>query len=130
MLSISHVEDFLARIGFQDINFSIIDKDSFGDILVMFDPDTEYSKIRDAVQSNRAMRNKIVDSGLNYCELNDVIYIDGNKVSVAILCEQGIGNFGTNVKMMVKSVDYVLNGEVKSFLSFESLKNYLSRVTK
>ena len=126
----NHIEDFLSRIGITEMNFSVVDKDSFGDIITVFDPDTDYEDIRKSVIGNRAMRNKMVDSGLNYCEIHDTIYVDGNKTVVAILCEEGNSGFGTNIKIMVKRVDFMDGSEMKSFLSFESMKNYISRVSK
>ena len=127
MLSIRNIEDFMDRIGFYDSNFSVSKKDSFGDILCVFDPDSKYEDVKRALENSRPMRNKVVNSGVKYSEIHDTIYVDGNKVSVSILCEEGDNGFGLSVKMMVKSIDYMINGQVKSFLGFESLKSYISR---
>lgn len=130
MLGISHVDDFLMRISVQDMNYSVTSKDTFGDLISVFDPDTSYKEIDKAIQNSRPMRNKITDSGLNYTEISDDLYIDGYKVRVSILCEQGDNGFGTSIKIMVKTVEAFLDGEMKSFLSFESMKSYISRVVK
>ena len=127
MLSIGNIEDFMDRIGVYDTSFSISKKDSFGDMICVFDPDTNYDSIKRAIENSRPIRNKVVSSGVKHSEVYDTVYIDGNKVNVSILCEEGDNGFGLSVKMMVKSIDYVVNGQVKSFLGFESLKTYLSR---
>lgn len=130
MLSLTQVDDFLMRVGVQDMNYSVTSKDTFGDIISVFDPDMKYSTIRNAVNNSRPMRNKIVDSGTKYLEIHDDVYIDGNRVRVAILCEEGDSGFGTIIKVMVKTVDVFIGDEMKSFLSFESMKNYISRIQK
>lgn len=130
MLSPAHVDDFLMRIGVQDMNYSEVSRDTFGDITSVFDPDMRYSTVRDAVNNSRPMRNKIVDSGTKYLEIHDDIYIDGNRVKVSILCEEGDNGFGTIIKIMVKMIDVFIGDEMKSFLSFESMKNYISRVQR
>ena len=126
MLSLSNVDDFLSRIDV-DMETKDITKDSFGDLITVFDADMDFTVMKEAVMSNRYMRDKIVDSGVLYVEVNDVIYVDGNKTSVSILVEKGNNGFGTSLKIMVKHVDVSINGEIKSFLSFESLKSYISR---
>ena len=130
MISINHVNDFLERIGVSDMTYSVVSKDSFGDLISVFDPDFSYSTMRHAINSNRAISNKIEDSGLYHCEIHDTIYVDGNPVKISILCEQGENGFGTSIKIMVKHVSVVINGDMKSFLSFESLKSYKSRILK
>ena len=127
MLSIGNIEDFMDRIGVYDTSFSVSKKDAFGDMISVFDPDTDYNNIKRAIENSRPIRNKVVSCGVKYSEIHDTIYIDGNKVNISILCEEGDNGFGLSVKMMVKSIDYVINGQVKSFLGFESLKSYLSR---
>lgn len=128
MLSINNIEDFALKIGLIDSKFSVIQRDAFGDLIVAYDPDIEYLKVRKAIINNRSTRNSIVDSGLKFYELEDIVYIDGNKIRVAILCEEGSNGVGTSIKMMVKRVEYAIGTEVKSFLSFESLKSYLNRI--
>lgn len=130
MIGINHVNDFLERIGVSDMTYSVVSKDSFGDLISVFDPDFSYSTLRHAINSNRAMSNKIEDSGLYHCEIWDVVYVDGNPVKIAILCEKGQNGFGTSIKIMVKHVTVFINGSMKSFLSFESLKSYKSRVLR
>ena len=130
MISINHVNDFLERIGVSDMTYSVVSKDSFGDLISVFDPDFSYSTMRHAINSNRAISNKIEDSGLYHCEIHDTVYVDGNPVKISILCEQGENGFGTSIKIMVKHVSVVINGDMKSFLSFESLKSYKSRILK
>lgn len=130
MISINHVNDFLDRIGVSDMTYSVVSKDSFGDLISVFDPDFSYSTMRHAINSNRAISNKIEDSGLYHCEIHDTVYVDGNPVKISILCEQGENGFGTSIKIMVKHVSVVINGDMKSFLSFESLKSYKSRILK
>lgn len=130
MLGISNINDFLDRLGIHDMNYSVASKDTFGDLISVFDPDFDYSVMRNAVNSNRAIRNKVEDSGLYHCEIHDTIYINGDAVKVSILCEKGNEGFGTTVKMMVKHVNRAIDGEIKSFLGYESLKSYMSRMKK
>lgn len=130
MLSNLNLEDFVSKIGLSDTNFGVVSRDTFGDLITFFDPDTEYEKVRKAVINNRASRNNMVDSGMKFCQIDDVTYIDGNKTYITILCEVGDVGVGTKISIMVKRVDYCIGGEIKSFLSFESLKNYLERVSK
>ena len=41
-----------------------------------------------------------------------------------------MGKVGTKIKMMVKSLDALVNGQMKQFLSFESYKNYSELIQK
>lgn len=129
MLGINNIEDFVSKLGLIDVKFNIIQKDSFGDLIVAYDPDVEYKKIRKAIMDNRDTRNNIVDSGLKFYEITETLYIEGYKTVVAVLCEEGSNGMGTVIKMMVKHIEYPIGSEIKSFLSFESLKNYLNRLS-
>lgn len=129
MLTINNINDFLDRIRVEDMNYSVVKRDSFGDLIEVFDPDTDYHEVvNKAINNSRCMRNKVVDSGVNYTEMVDDVYINGNRVNVDILCETGDSGFGTKIKFMVKRIDIPINGEMKSFLGFESLKNYQSNI--
>ena len=110
MLGISNINDFLDRLGIHDMNYSIASKDMFGDLISVFDPDFDYTVLRNAVNSHRALRNKVEDMGLYHCEIYDTLYINGDTVKVSILCEKGSGGFGTTIKIMVKHINRAIDG--------------------
>lgn len=130
MLSVSHIDDFLARINVQDMKYSVTSRDTFGDLIKCFDADKSYRQIELAINDSRAMRERVVDSGVNFTEIHDDIYIDGNRTRVAYLIKVGEQGFGTEIRIMVKNVSVFLSGEMKTFLSFESMKNYIARLEK
>jgi hypothetical protein len=130
MLGVSQIDDFLIRIGVQDMQYSVTSRDAFGDIIKCFDADKSYNSINTAINNSRAMRDKITDSGINFTEIQDNIYVDGNRVKIAILVKVGDQGFGTEIRMMTKNVQVFLDGEMKTFLSFESMKNYIARLEK
>lgn len=130
MLTVSHIDDFLARINIQNMSYSVTSRDAFGDIIKVFDPNKSYKEVEYAINSSRSMREKVVDSGVSFVEIHDDIYVDGNKVKIAILVKVGDQGFGTEIRIMVKNVNFFVDGEMKMFLSFESLKNYQARFVK
>lgn len=125
MLSVGNIEVLMNRLHLLDFNASNVSLDKSGDFISVFDPDTHFAVVKRAIQSNKIFNRKITDMGQLYIDIEDSIWIDGNKVTVAVSFEQGLGAFGTKVKMMVKHLDVVVEGSVKSFLSFEAYNNYL-----
>lgn len=125
MLSLKNMETILNRLHLLDFNIVNTKIDESGDFISVFDPDTNFASVRVAIQSDKIFRGKIVDMGQLFVDIEDIIWIDGNKVSVAISFEKGIGAFGTTMKMMVKHIDAVVDGNIKSFLSFEAYNSYL-----
>lgn len=125
MLSLKNIETVLNRLHLLDFNMANASSDDSGDFISVFDPDTKFSTVKGAIQNDKIFRSKIVNIGQLFVDIEDIIWVDGNKVLVAISFEQGIGAFGTKVKMMVKHIDAVVDGNVKSFLSFEAYNSYL-----
>lgn len=125
MLSVGNIEVLMNRLHLLDFNVLNVELDKSGDFISVFDPDTQFAVVKRAVQNNKVFNRKITGIGQLYIDIEDSIWIDGNKVTVAISFEQGLGAFGTKVKMMVKHLDVVIEGAVKSFLSFEAYNNYL-----
>lgn len=128
MLSIKTIEDFTQRIGLYDIEFTLMENDISGDIVAMFSPNIEFAEVKASIDKYSPYRNKIVDNGIGYVEIHDIIYVEGIRTKVAYLASVGEQGFGTTIKVMTKSVDYYVDGELKSFLSFESLNAYKERL--
>ena len=124
-LSVNHVQDFLTKLGLDEFDTSNYSIDSSGDYIIVIDPDTDFSKVRNRILKNKALNKKVVNQGILFVELFDTLWIDGNRVKVAILAECGSGKIGTKVKIMVKSVDVLVKGQMKQFLGFNAYKNYL-----
>lgn len=123
-LSIKDIEDFVSRIGLEDFDTSNFSTDASGDYVIALDPDTKFSTVKRSILNNVVMRKKIVNQGVLFTEIFDTIWVEGHRVQVGILAECGIGKIGTKIKIMVKSVEAPINGQMKQFLSFESYKNY------
>ena len=129
MLSIKNIDDVLDIIGYEEFNIGgTAETDITGDFIKVFDPNTDFSVIKRKINSKINLRKKIVDNGVSYVEFNDKTYINGDRVTLDILVEQGDMGFGTNIKIMTKTVEHNINGEVKKFLSFGAKKEYLERL--
>jgi hypothetical protein len=127
MLSRKLIDDFTQRMGLDDIEFTLMDKDMSGDIIAMFSPDTDFITVKDAIDKYSPYRSKIVDNGIEYVEIYDTVYIEGLRTKVAYLVSTGEQGFGVLIKAMTKSVECYVGGELKSFLSFEAMKAYKDR---
>lgn len=110
------------------MNVGIVKQDAFGDFIKVFDPDMDFQRVKFCVHNCRSFSEKIVDCGINFVEVHDKEYIEGSRVSIAFLCEVGESGFGTIIKMRVKNVEYSHDGEIRSFLSYEALNNFLNSV--
>lgn len=125
MLSVGNVETLMNRLHLFDFNASNVEIDESGDYISVFDPDTDFEKVKRAIQNDKIFRMKVTNIGQLFVDLENTIWINGNKVLVSITIEKGIGAFGTKVKMMVRYLDVVIDGSIKSFLSFEAYNSYL-----
>ena len=124
MLTYNVISDFLDRIGVTDFNFSDV---KAGDLISFIDPDCSFNSIKNGILSFRPYRNKVVDNGVKFIEVVDTIYVDGLKTVVSYLFTEGDGGFGTIAKAMIKRIDCVINGELRSFLSSEDMRLYKDR---
>lgn len=127
MLSLSNVEDFLDVIGITEYNGDIVKKDEYGDFIEVFDTEFSFDEMKLAVLENRKTRNLVVDNAYSHIEIHDTTYVEGYRVRVGILCQRGIGGFGTTIKLMVKTIEYPVNGVLKTFLGFEAVGDYLEK---
>ena len=127
MLSLNVIEEFVRRMGLTDMNFSLVDKDEYGDIVAAFDPDTDFSVVREAVNNYTPYARNIVDNGLNFCQINSTIYVNGVKTNVSYLCSKSANGSGTLIKAIVKSVFYSFDGNVKVFTGFRAMEEYKKR---
>ena len=123
-----YLDGLLSRISI-DMDYSVTSRDPFGDLFIVFNPDYKFSDIKSGIMDYPPLRNKIIDTGNNFLELCDTIYIDGNRTCIGVLLSIGNQGFGTQIKIMVKYVDYSVSddGRIKRFLSFASLKSYKDR---
>ena len=128
MLSNKIAEDFVQRLGLYDVEFTASESDASGDIIAVFAPDTTFQTVKDAIDRYVPYRSKIVDNGLNFIEIHDNIFVDGLRTRVAYLIAEGDMGYGVVIKVMTKTVDCFINGELKSFLSFEAMKEYKNRL--
>lgn len=126
MLSLKNINDITSRIGLEDFSTDIVNLDQFGDMITVFDPDTDFVSVRGKVLANPVLFKKITSSSPVYVEYEDLIWDNGNQVKVGILINKGQNGFGTNIKVMVKSLKVSVNGEIKNFLGFEAYSHYLS----
>ena len=129
-LSVKNIDDFVSKLGLDDFDTSNSSMDASGDFVSVLDPDTGYEVVRRRILNNKVVSKKIVNQGVLFTELFDTLWIDGYRVNIAILVECGMGKVGTKIKMMVKSLDALVNGQMKQFLSFESYKNYSELIQK
>jgi hypothetical protein len=123
-LSVKNIEDFVQKLGLDEFDLTNSSMDGSGDYVVTLDPDVNFSTVKKHILKNPVLNKKIVNQGVLFTEIYDTIWVEGHRVQVAILVECGIGKLGTKIKMMVKSVEAVVNGQLKQFLSFESYKSY------
>lgn len=124
MLRVTHLADFLARIQFAELKLSVTKKDETGDFIETFDSEMSFQRFKSSVLDCRVCRDKIVDMGISFIELRDVLYVDGIKVHVGIYGGVGDLGYGTTLRMVVKSIDFYDDGRRKSFLSFRDLNRY------
>lgn len=127
MLSMNIVDSYLSRIGITDITFSVVGSDATGDLLTLIDPDFSFNTVKDAI-SKSFLNSRIIDNGREFIELEDNMYINGDKVVVDILINKYYSNgTGVQIKLMVKRLYHVIDGEMKEFLGFGDLKQYKER---
>lgn len=127
MLSLKNIDDFMMKIGV-DFNSSVSTKDTFGDLITAVDPDCDFSLVKKSIIKNINVNKKIVNQGLNFVEIFDCLWIDGDRINTAMFISAGSGGSGTSAKIMVKSIDTFANGKVRKFLSFESLSEYKAMI--
>lgn len=126
MLSLTkkNIEDYLIRLGLEDFDTTNTTIDESGNLIVSFDPDLEFKGVRKKLLNNPLVVKKINSQGILSVELYDTIWVEGNEVHIATLFEVGTGKIGTRVKMIVKYVKALVNGQMKQFLGFEAYNNY------
>lgn len=127
MLSLKVVEEFVQRMGLNEMNFSLTDKDEYGDIIAALDPDTDFSVVREAINNYTPYSRNIVDNGLNFYQIDITTYVDGVKTNVAFLCSKNNNGNGTLIKVRVKSLVYSFDGNVKVFTGFRAMEEYKKR---
>lgn len=127
MLSVKVVEEFVNRMGLSDMNFSLVDTDEYGDIIAVLDPDTDFAKVREAINNYAPYSRNIVDNGLNFYQIDTTIYVDGVKTNVSYFCSKNNDGRGTLIKVRVKSLVYSFDGNVKVFTGFRAMEEYKKR---
>lgn len=127
MLSIKVIEDFVQRMGLDEMNFSLVDSDEYGDIVAALDPDTDFEKVRAAINNYTPYARKIKDNGLNFYQIDNTIYVNGLKTDVSFMCTKGTNGRGTLIKVRTKSVTCSFDGDVKVFTGFRGLDEYKKR---
>ena len=133
MLSVKNLEDFISKVKYEDFDTSGAQVDDSGDLLTVVDSESRFLVIKKKVMENPILNKKIVSNGVDHVELvDDNVWIDGNRVRLAILVSPIISNTdtGVSIKMMVKTVEATINGETKMFLGFESYRAYKEMVQK
>ena len=133
MLSVKNLEDFISKVKYEDFDTSGAQVDDSGDLLTVVDSESRFLVIKKKVMENPILNKKIVSNGVDHVELvDDNVWIDGNRVRLAILVSPIISNTdtGVSIKMMVKTVEATINGEKKMFLGFESYRAYKEMVQK
>lgn len=123
MVDVSVIENFLQRISV-DMDLTEVDRDGYGDIVAAFNPKADFLKVRQAIHDYTPYFSKIVDNGAEFVEIRDSIYVEGSRTNISILVSTGEFHKGVMIKVMVKSVNYVIDGEVKTFTGFRALKEY------
>lgn len=124
MLETRNIENFLQRIGINEYSLTNIEMSDSGDYIKDFETNVDFDKVKKAIIQYAPYMNKITDNGLNFVEINDTILIRGFRTKVMYRIEKG-ENLGTVIKIMVKTVDAIVNGKPKQFLGFKALNNYI-----
>ena len=112
-----------------DFDFSAVNEMS-EDYLDATDPDLDFGSVREKILSDRVLSKRVVNQTVVSVELFDTLWDnDGNKVNISVLFSKGQLGFGTRVKVLVRTIDALVNGSIKSFLSIEAYNNYLKNIS-
>lgn len=118
------LNSYVARMGF-DADFSGVNEAS-DDYLDVIDPDLDFDAVRAKILKDFVLSKRVVNQTIISVELFDTTWdAEGNKINVVVLLSKGSLGFGTRAKVLVKTIDVMIGGSVKSFLSIEAYNNYM-----
>ena len=128
MLQVSNIEEFIQRLGVEEFNPQLVAKSSHGDFIEVFDPDLDFDEVKSRADSYRPVYSRITDSGVDFFQVKDTIFVDGERTKVSYLVIRGENKFGTSAKILVNQVESYVGGELRVFLGFEDKEQYISRM--
>lgn len=113
------------RLG-MDWEFSAVNSSS-EDYFDATAPDIDFNDVRAKILSDKVLCKRIVNQTIASLEFRDTLWdADGNKLNISVILSTGGMGFGMRAKVLVRTVDAVISGGVKSFLSVEAYRNYIS----
>lgn len=123
MVTLRDLEKFLSVVD-NDFKYTNNSEDENG-ILTVIDTDVDYKVLSKKIIDYPPYHNLVIDNGLDYLELEDIITKAPYQVKVDYIISNNEGGIGTVVKVYTKAIYANLNGSIKTFLTKEALDNYI-----
>ena len=118
---------YMNRIGV-DCDFSAV-KEASDDYIDVTDPDINFGDVRQKILADTVLSKRLVNQTVASLELFDTMWDnEGNKINISVILSIGDLGFGLKAKAMVRTIDTMINGNVKSFLSIEAYNNYINSI--
>ena len=126
MLDFTVIRNFLSRIDIDSSDFIVRDNTT-NDYMEAFCPDMDFRQVFNAVYKFRPYYASMVDSGKDFIEVSQEKYFGEYLATLSILVTTGEYDSGTVVKVLVKKVTAVINGDLRVFLGFSALDDYIEK---
>lgn len=126
MLDFSLIRDFLERVDIESSDF-VVKENANKDFIEAFCPDMDFRECFNKIYNYRPYYVEMVDNGDNFIEVRQDTYIGEYKVNLSYLVTIDDFKTGVIVRVITKRVTAVINGDIKVFLGFSALDEYLEK---
>lgn len=126
MLEFGLVRDFLEKVGIDSSDF-VVKENANQDFIEAFCPDMDFRDCFNKIYGYRPYYINMVDNGDNFIEVRQDTYIGEYNVNLSFLVTVDDFNTGVVVRVVTKRVTAVINGDIKIFLGFSALDEYLEK---
>ena len=126
MLDFNVIRDFLSRVDIDSSDFTVKDNMT-KDYMEAFCPDMDFRQVFNTIYKFRPYYASMVDNGKDFIEVSQEKYIGEYLVTLSFLVTTDEFNSGTVIKVLVKKVTAVVDGDLKVFLGFTALDDYIEK---
>ena len=126
MLDFSLIRDFLDRVDVESSDF-VVKENANQDFIEAFCPDMDFREVFNKIYKYRPYYIDMVDSGDNFIEVRQDTYIGEYNVNLSYLVTVDDFKTGVVIRVITKRVTAVINGDIKIFLGFSALNEYLEK---
>lgn len=126
MLDFGLIRDFLEKVDIDSSDF-VVKESANKDFIEAFCPDMDFRDCFNKIYGYRPYYIDMVDNGDNFIEVRQDIYIGEYSVNLSFLVTVDDYNTGVVVRVTTKRVTAVIDGDIKIFLGFSALDDYLEK---